>query len=119
MPKLPTDYSKTIIYKIVCKDINIKDFYVAQTTDFIRRQYKHKYDCNNPNSKKYNKYVYKFIRNNGGWQNWDMIEIEKYNCNGIAGAWERETYWLEELKPTLNKQTQKHQDNLNNLNNQN
>ena len=110
------DYSKTIIYKICCKDINIKDFYVAQTTDFIRRQYKHKYDCNNPNSKKYNKYVYKFIRNNGGWQNWDMIEIEKYNCNGIVGAWERETYWLDELKPTLNKQTQKH---LNNLNNQN
>ena len=37
MPKLPIDYSKTIIYKIICCDLNIKDCYVGHTTDFTRR----------------------------------------------------------------------------------
>ena len=29
MPKNEIDYSNTIIYKIICKDENIKDLYVA------------------------------------------------------------------------------------------
>ena len=38
MPKENIDYSKTIIYKIVCKDINIKDCYVGSTTNFTNRK---------------------------------------------------------------------------------
>ena len=60
MPKKDIDYSNTIIYKIVCKDINNKDC-------FTKRKYRHKYCCNNPSDKGYNLYVYKFIRENGGW----------------------------------------------------
>ena len=33
MPSKPMDYSKTRFYKIVCKDLNIKDCYVGHTTD--------------------------------------------------------------------------------------
>ena len=50
MPKLPIDYSKTIIYKIVCNDTNITDCYVGHTTDITRRKAHHKCSCNNPNS---------------------------------------------------------------------
>ena len=103
MPKVEIDYSKTIIYKICCKDINISDIYVGHTTDFIRRKAVHKSDCNNPNSKNYNHYVYQFIRDNRGWENWDMVEIEKYNCNDRLEACKRERYWIEELKSILNK----------------
>ena len=39
MPQKPIDYSKTIIYRIVCKDINIKECYVGSTTDFKGRKY--------------------------------------------------------------------------------
>jgi hypothetical protein len=42
MPKENIDYSKTIIYKIVCKDVNIKDCYVGSTTNFTNRKGQHK-----------------------------------------------------------------------------
>ena len=52
MPKNDIDYLKTIIYKIVCKDLNITDFYVGHTTNFIKRKATHKTACNNINNKK-------------------------------------------------------------------
>jgi predicted GIY-YIG superfamily endonuclease len=67
MPKTPTDFSRCIIYKIVCFDTNITDCYVGHTTDFIRRKSQHKSRYNNPNNKEYNKKVYQFIRSHGDW----------------------------------------------------
>ena len=104
MPRLQIDYSKTIIYKIVCKNINIKECYVGETTDFTKRKCCHKSRCNNINDKKYNIYVYKFIRENGGWVNFDMVEIEKYNAIDKLDAGKRERYWVEQLQATLNQQ---------------
>lgn len=98
MPKDIINYSSTIIYKIVCKDLNVKDIYVGHTTNFIRRKANHKYDCNNPNSKPYNFKIYLTIRENGGWSNWEMIEVEKYNCNDRNEAAARERYWYEIYK---------------------
>jgi len=98
MPRLPTDYSKTIIYKIVCKNLEITDCYVGNTTDFRKRKCKHKSVCNL--GSEYNLYV--FINKNGGWDNWDMIEIEKYPCKDANEARARERYWYEELKAKLN-----------------
>ena len=93
-----------IIYKIVCKDINITDCYVGSSSNFRKRKNLHKSNCNNVNSKKHNLNIYKFIRLNGGWNNWNIIEIEKYNCNDKNEAYKRERYWLETLKATLNMQ---------------
>ena len=45
MPRTAVDYSKTIIYKIVCNDLNVKDIYVGSTTDFTKRKNKHKSCC--------------------------------------------------------------------------
>jgi predicted GIY-YIG superfamily endonuclease len=47
MPKRIIDYSKTIIYKIVCKDTEIKDVYVGSTTQFTKRKASHKSACHN------------------------------------------------------------------------
>jgi hypothetical protein len=102
MPKDIINYSSTIIYKIVCKDLNIKDMYIGHTTNFIKRKQNHKYDCINPNSKHHNLKVYSTIRDNGNWENWDMIEIEKYNCNDRNEAAARERYWYENLQAKLN-----------------
>lgn len=104
MPKVPIDYSKTIIYKIVCKDVNIMDCYVGQTTNFNKRKEQHKWDCNSIDSKKYNQYNYQFIRENSGWKNWDIIEVEKFNATDKLDAKKRERYWIETLKASLNKQ---------------
>lgn len=97
------DYSKTIIYKIVFKDINIKDSYVGSTTDFIRRRCDHKRNVIKINSPLYNKYLYKYIRNNEGWDNWEIVEIERYNAVDSNDAFKRERHWLETLGATLNK----------------
>ena len=102
MPKKEMDYSKTIIYKIVCNDLNITKLYVGHTTNFIQRKWKHKYSCNTETHNTYNYKIYQFIRANGGWDNWSMIEIEKYSCQDINEASARERYWYEQLNANLN-----------------
>ena len=102
MPKVPIDYSKTIIYKIVCKDLNIDYTYVGQTTNLNKRRNQHKHSCNNENDRKYNYPVYQKIRENCGWSYWSVIEIEKYPCKDYNEAGARERFFIEQLG-TLNK----------------
>lgn len=98
MPRLPIDYTNTIIYKIVCRDLEIKNCYVGHTTDFSNRKRRHKCNCKNEIQ-----YVYQFIREHGGWVNWDMIMIEQYPCNNLYEASARERYWIETLSSDLNQ----------------
>ena len=72
------DYNNGFIYKLCCKDVNIKEIYVGSSTNYKQRKQSHKSDCTNENSKRYNSCAYQFIRDNGGWDNWSMIEIIKY-----------------------------------------
>lgn len=102
MPKKAMDYSKCVIYKIVCNDLSVTDCYVGHTTNFTQRKKQHKCDCNVENNKHYNFKLYQTIRANGGWENWSMIEIEKYNCKDIYESIARERYWYEQLKANLN-----------------
>lgn len=98
------DYSKTAMYVISHKDdVNKEEFYLGSTQNVVKRRNKHKSDCNNPNSKSHNLKLYKFIRENGGWDNWVFCEIEKYPCNSKRECEARERYWFDTLKPTLNK----------------
>ena len=94
MPK-QINYQNTIIYKIVCNDSNVQDVYICHTTDFTKRKAYHKRVCTNPNAKGHNfLLIYNTIRNNGGWENWSMIEIEKFqDCNDINEARARVKYW--------------------------
>jgi hypothetical protein len=102
MPRKPIDYSKTIFYRIVCNDLNIKDCYIGHTTNFIKRKQQHKQHCNNENLKDSNFKVYKFIRENGGWNNWSMIMIEQISCENFNEASKLERKFLEEFNGTLN-----------------
>lgn len=96
------NYSKTHIYKLCCKNTDITDIYIGHTTNFTRRKQDHKKKTNNPNDEAYNRKVYTFIRNNGGFENWDMIQIEEFNANNTIEARARERYWIEQMKPSLN-----------------
>ena len=102
MPRIPINYQNTVIYKIVCNDLNMKELYVGHTTDFKRRKSEHKKVCVSENNKYYNLKIYRTIRENGGWDNWTMIEIEKYPCNDSKEATARERYWFEILQAKLN-----------------
>lgn len=96
------NYNKSSIYKLCCKDINIKKEYVGSTTRFERRKNQHKSCCHNEKSTHYTYYVYQFIRKNGGFQNWEMIQIEEVNVNNKRELDTRERYWIETLKAELN-----------------
>ena len=102
MPRTNVDYSKTIIYKIVCNDLNVTDVYVGNTTNFTKRKNAHKRASINENNNCYNYKVYQIIRQNGGWDNWNMIEIEKYCCKDSNEASARERYYYETLNAKLN-----------------
>jgi predicted GIY-YIG superfamily endonuclease len=103
MPKLPIDYSNTTIYKLVHKeDYDNANIYIGSTTDFIRRKNKHKSSCNCETNIGYNDKKYQYIRDNGGWDCFNMIEVEKYNCNDGNEAKAREEYWKCHFNAQLN-----------------
>jgi hypothetical protein len=99
MPKENVDYSNTIIYKICCNDETVKDVYVGHTTNFIQRKYAHKTACN---KKKYGLKIYNVIQANGGWDNWNMVEIARYNCKDSTEARIKEQEHYNMLKASIN-----------------
>jgi hypothetical protein len=44
------------------------------------------------------------IRENKGWENWIMLQIEKFPCNDSNEAHARERYWYENMNAKLNTQ---------------
>lgn len=102
MSQKKVDYSKSLIYKIVCNDTNIKNVYIGSTTSFRDRKSSHKSRCNNETNKCYNFYVYKFIRENGGWDNFDMILIDYVPCETKLELHKIERKYIEKYDLVLN-----------------
>tara|TARA_R110002012_G_scaffold319968_2_gene541975 strand:+ start:67 stop:618 length:552 start_codon:yes stop_codon:yes gene_type:complete len=96
------NYNESKIYKLCCRDTSIEDIYVGSTINFTRRKCGHKSKCNNPNSDQYNKKAYQFIRDNGGWDNWDMILLEEVKVNSKLELHKKEREYVDLLKPSLN-----------------
>ena len=103
MPKTSINYSKTIIYKLVHnEDYDNANIYIGSTTDYIRRKNNHKNCCNSEKQKAHNDKKYQYIRDNGGWEEWNMIEVEKFPCNDKREAEAREEYWRCHFNSQLN-----------------
>lgn len=99
MVKNVMSYRNTFIYKIICKDTTISDTYVGLTINFEQRKRTHELQCDNIKQGKH----YDFIRENGGWNNWEMLIVEQCCCQNRKDAGIREKYWYEKLNATLNK----------------
>ena len=66
------------MYKIQPKNTNLMFSYIGHTTLFNKRYEAHKRNTTNiKDCKHYNLKIYQTIRDNGGWDEWEMIEIEK------------------------------------------
>lgn len=91
------DYSQTVIYKLVNYS-HPELLYIGHTTNFYRRQIKHKSMVKN-NSQRV---LYKTIRDNGGWDDWDMVEILKYPCKCSVEARQEEQRISTLLNSNLN-----------------
>lgn len=106
MPKVSNkiDYSKTQIsfYKFVCKTDNVVNCYVGSTANFRQRKNKHKTTCNNANDPQHNTLIYQTMRENGGWENWTMVEIANKLCASKRDAERQEQEYMNELKPSMN-----------------
>ena len=101
MPKKEIDYSKCVIYKIQHKDNNDL-LYVGHTTNFTKRKYEHKSGVNNEKGNAYNHKVYQMIRENGGWLDFNMVEVKDFPCENNRQATTEEDRIMREMKATLN-----------------
>jgi len=72
---IPYEYTFYKIFKDGCES------YIGSTTNYYDRKVKHKSACNNLKSKKYNYPVYKYIRDNGGFDTFDVKVIATKFCN--------------------------------------
>lgn len=99
-------YSKSVIYKIYSNVNNVNKIYVGSTTNFRNRKYKHKclsLNNNNKDTNEYKYYIYQYINENGGWGNFNMSILERYDCDNKQQLHTREAYYINKLKPALNK----------------
>jgi hypothetical protein len=93
------------IYQIVCKDSNVIESYVGSTVNLKNRIYKHKTNCTNSNSEKYNTKIYQFIRENGGFNNWKFNILETIECVDEYDSYVIEQTYINDLKSELNSQS--------------
>lgn len=81
--------------KVQVYDETIRECYIGSTRRPDKRFMNHKYRCNNPDDKNYNLKVYKHIRENCGFDNWQISVLETHNITkSDAKIHER---WLIEL----------------------
>ena len=97
-------YQNSVIYKLKHnEDYDDTNIYIGSTSNFKNRKYCHKNICNNEKNPKYNTALYQYIRDNGNWDEWIMIPIEQYSCNNKNELEIRERYYIDILRPVLNK----------------
>jgi hypothetical protein len=100
------DYANSVVYKIVCLDPTITDLYVGSTTNLTVRKYQHKTRCNSLSDPKSNYFVYRFIRDNGGFDNWEFVVVRRYNnIKTKEELLRKERKYMVKLQATLNKTT--------------
>ena len=92
---IPYDYTFYKIYKDGCES------YIGSTVNLHKRKIKHKSNCNNQKSKKYNFPVYKHIRENGGYNTFEFEILDgRFCCKRDAEIYEGELIKIH--KSTLN-----------------
>lgn len=97
------NYNNSVIYKLLKKDdFDNLNIYIGSTCNFRNRKCRHKFNTCNEKSKNYNMNLYSYIRYNGGFDEWIMIQIENFKCNTKKELEAQERYWIEFLKPKLN-----------------
>jgi hypothetical protein len=97
-------YENGVIYMIKHKTDDTKEYYIGSTKDFKTRRRAHKKVCNNQNSKQSNCKVYKYIRENGSWDEWELLLIYDYPCKNRDELKLEEQRAIKEYKSTLNKE---------------
>ena len=89
-----------IIYKFECKNKAITDIYVGHSNNERHRYNEHKCAYNGSGNNKMCK-LYQFMKENGGWDNWEFIVLERFPFQK-EDAFRKEKEWYDRLQPSLN-----------------
>ena len=92
-----------IIYLIKHKTDDTKNVYVGSTNDLKKRIKSHKCSCNNEKNKCYNINLYQYIRENGGFNQYEFIILECYVCNFKYELYDREDDYIKMYDNNLNQ----------------
>ena len=104
MEDVDIKYENGVIYMIHHKTDDTKEFYIGSSFEFKARCRAHKSDCNNQNNKNYNYKVYKYIRENGGFNEWRIVKLYDYPCKNKYQLELEEQRMVKKYKSTLNTQ---------------
>ena len=88
------------IYEIVCKDDTCPDTYIGCTTTPDRRKAQHKYNCSK--GKESNRRLYRAIRENGDWDNWNFNILTTIHSDSPLFLRLMERYFIKLFNPSLN-----------------
>ena len=107
MTTFSKNYAKSVIYKIVCKDLTIKDIFVDSTSNLSAKITTHKHWARNPDHQLVSdRLMYSTVAAAGGFNNWECILIEAYPCSNPHELRARVRYWIEHLEANLNRVVQ-------------
>jgi hypothetical protein len=90
------------MYKIIPKNKDLNYCYIGHTNNFNERCCQHIKCSTDINNNKHHQLIYQTIYKNGGWNEWEMIEIEKYECSTKLQARMREQELIIENNANIN-----------------
>ena len=91
-----------VVYKWICKDSEILQSYIGSTGGFPERKRHHKLNLEHEQNRHYHYKHYQFIREHGGWDNWEFVFLETFEEISTADLLLREKYWIKTTKYVLN-----------------
>ena len=83
------------IYEIKYKDTSITGTYIGSCWDMKDRLIKHKEKCNNKITKEYKYPLYHYIREHGGFDNFEMTIIDSGECKDITDLHCAEQFYID------------------------
>jgi len=94
-------YSTSTIYKISCLNTAKSHiFYIGGTTNLNNRKTGHFYSCRDKRRK--NRSLYKFINENGGFNNFCFTILGEYNLKNKSELIAKEEEYIRKFNPSLN-----------------
>lgn len=97
-----SDIDNYVMYKLSPKNKDLKYCYIGHTNNFVFRKRQHYLPCIDLNHSKSHLLLYETIRQHGGWDEWEMVELEKFNGKTKLEARIREQELIHEHGANLN-----------------
>ena len=95
--------TNSVIYLIKSKNNKILDTYIGSSKDFKTRKAVHRcFYYNNCYGQSNGRKLYDYMRQNGGWDEFEFKILEEINTLNRRELTNRERHWYDIIKPTLN-----------------